>query len=214
MLRHAMHMRIRHMSALTTLTSDKNPWTRCADEGRILALSIVRRGMEFEVAGLRHVDSKTHSLLSCLGGRLEGDSTSRWPQAFRSSAGQAAPSSASHASSAPHWLKLDGMGASRCLTRLAPAYIYAHSLLSLLSPTTHLPQRPCPVLQASNSFQQLGVVQTISPRIRAPAVWAALRFPAHRGTVMDPSSSSPSRGKLFCTSRCKRDTRATSTFQP
>lgn len=67
-------------------------------------------------------------------------------------------------------------GASRSLNRLASTWLNAPSLQ--LS-TTHCPQQPCRVLQASNSTQQLGIDEPLSWHLERP--WTG-RSAAHEGT--------------------------------
>jgi hypothetical protein len=98
---------------------------------------------------------------------------------------------------------LQGVGASRSSNRLAPAGLAARSLHR---PTTHHPQPPCRALQASNSSQQLGLVQSLCPGMRAPAVWADAPLPTRTTTNNAPvfqlsprSLSRPKRGRRTTT---------------
>jgi hypothetical protein len=92
------------------------------------------------------------------------------------------------------------VGASRSLIRLAPPWCHA---LSLHRPTTHHPRRPCRVLQASNSIQQLGDDERRWPGIVAPAVWAA-HAPEGTRSNEGPASSFPYTSGALSTWRRKR----------
>jgi hypothetical protein len=194
-------MQIRHMPALTKLTSDKtyrlNHTVRLM-EGRIFARA-AGDSYRFCEGDARRCNSetaasKTHSLLSWKGLDFTLDSSLLW-------VGRRLPQRLT-APSRCDWLVLDGVGASRSLNRLAPAWFHAQSLQP---PTTHHPQRPCCVLQASNSPQQLDVVQSLCPSIRAPAVWAPLRFRSAPRVTMVPSAGSSTLWSVFCTLGRTRD---------
>jgi hypothetical protein len=172
-----MHMRLHHMSALTKLTADKTSrltHTMRADEGRNLCARAVGALIVFYEGGATLATLRQRTRRRARRRRIVSwtRGISRWTAllACHCGPGGAFPQRLS-APAGSHWAGTDGVGASRSLNRLAPAWFHAQSLQQ---PTTHLPQRPCRLSQASNSFQQLGLDESqrpVNPGIRAPAVW-------------------------------------------
>lgn len=89
---------------------------------------------------------------------------------------QRAPSFSAHGAFCLRLVVAKEAGASRSLNRLASTWLNAPALQ--LS-TTHCPQRPCRVLQALNSTQQLGIDEPLSWQLERP--WAG-RSAAPAGT--------------------------------
>jgi hypothetical protein len=78
---------------------------------------------------------------------------------------QRAPSFSAHGAFCQRLVVAKEAGASRSLNRLASTW---HNAPALQLSTTHCPQRPCRVLQALNSTQQLGIDEPLSWHLERP----------------------------------------------